>query len=94
MAQVDFVQEMRNCAELLYQNREQEAYEKINSCIGVLNQLLQSLAAEASEDAKATVLAIVNELVTSYQLKDNLALADFFFYVLPEVMRMTDAARV
>lgn len=89
MLQTDFAQQIKHCAELLYQNREKEAYEKIGGLLGELNQLLQNLASQVPEDVQPTILTIMNEFITSYQLKDNLALADLFFYVIPEVMQLT-----
>ena len=87
---MDFMQEIKISAQLLYQNREQEAYEKINNLLGNLNQMLQLLVTEASEEIKPAVLAVMNEFVDAYQHKDNLALADLFFYVIPELVQMTE----
>lgn len=95
MVQTEFVQQMRDCAELLYQNREQDAYEKIDGLLGEINQVLQGVAGNVAEHMQPIVLGIIDEFVTAYQLKDNLALADFFFYVMPEVLQLiNDGAEV
>ena len=83
-------QTLQSCAELLYRNFEQEAYEAINKILPNINDMLQTFAKialeqpEGEEDAKY-VLQVMQEFLNSYQRRDNLALADLLYYNLSEL---------
>lgn len=81
----ELIRKMRESAGALYQNDEQNAYQKINEIVPEINQALQAQMGR-SEEINQYVLALMTEFVTAYQLKDNLALADLLYYNIPVLM--------
>ncbi len=69
-------QQLKECAKLLYQNCEQEAYAMLNELLTPLNNMLQQMAM----DGENGVVEVMKEFISAYQLKDNLALADILYY--------------
>ena len=64
------------CAELFYQNREQEAYQTIGELLPEINQYIQNIAGtQTAEAAKAIVH--VQQFLEAYQKYDQLAIADW-----------------
>lgn len=80
------IEQAKLCSELLYQNREQEAYKLLQQILPDLNELFQLLAGKNSENEQKLILSMINEFLTAYQLNDNLALADLLGCQLVEVM--------
>lgn len=78
------------CAELFYQNREQEAYDNINHLLPQINQMMQEVVVylqntAGSEEDVGYMLQVMRELVDAFQVKDNLALADLLYYNISEI---------
>ena len=78
------------CAELLYKNFEQEAYEAIKKILPSINDMLQTFARIAleqpgGEENAKYVLQVMQEFLNAYQRRDNLALADLMYYNLIEI---------
>ena len=88
MTMQEITQYVKTCGELLYQNREQEAYQLLQKLIGLLNQVFQQLVMNLQTENREYVLAIVGEFLTAYQLNDNLALADLLYYDIPEILNI------
>ena len=88
MTMQEITQYVKTCGELLYQNREQEAYQLLQKLIGLLNQVFQHLVMNLQTENREYVLAIVGEFLTAYQLNDNLALADLLYYDIPEILNI------
>lgn len=84
---------MRACADLLFQNREQEAYAQMSTLIPELNRELQQIAANSGKETVDVVSAIVGQFMTAYQLNDNLALADLLNYDMPQIFVVSDESR-
>lgn len=84
---------MKACADLLFQNREQEAYAQMNTLIPELNQELQHIAANSGNETVDIVSAIVGQFMTAYQLNDNLALADLLKYDMPQIFVISEKNR-
>lgn len=100
MKQKDLTHQVKECAVLFYRNQEQEAYDRLNSMLGEINQIFQRLAADALADAgeeeqglRQYRLQLMEELVTAYQRKDNLALADLLYYNISEMTAEQDEIR-
>lgn len=66
------------CAELFYQNREQEAYERIKELLPEINQYIQNMAAVQTGDATGAVER-VQKFLNAYQKYDQLGLADWLY---------------
>lgn len=79
------IPQMKECATALYQNREQDAYEKINNILPQMNQILQELMS-TSEEIEKIILSILSEFVEDFQIKDNLGLADLLGYTIPGII--------
>lgn len=77
--------QMKDCAVFLYQNREQEAYTKLNEILPQINQTLQSVM-QFSAEMEQIVLLVLNQFLEAYQRRDNLALADLLGYEMPAII--------
>lgn len=77
--------QMKECAIFLYQNREQEAYGRLNEMLPLLNQTLQS-AIQFSAEMERIVVLVLNQFLEAYQRRDNLALADLLDYEIPAII--------
>lgn len=86
MAMQEIAQYVKTCGELLYQNREQEAYQLLQKLVTILNQIFQQMAMKLQGDDREYVLAVVEEFLAAYQLNDNLALADLLYYNISEIL--------
>ena len=81
-------QHVKICGELLYQNREQEAYQLLPKLVQILNLIFQQVAMKLQEEDKEYVLVLMEEFAMAYQLNDNLELADLLTYNIPEILDM------
>ena len=88
MVTQEIIQYVRMCGELLYQNREQEAYQLLQKLVTILNPIFQQMVAGLQGDDREYVLALIEEFATAYQLNDNLELADLLSYNIPEILAM------
>lgn len=79
------IPQMKDCAMALYQNREQDAYEKINKILPEMNRILQELMS-TSEEIEKIILSILSEFVEDFQIRDNLGLADLLGYTIPGII--------
>jgi len=70
--------QMKNCAIFFYQNKEEEAYQKFTEILPQINAYLQSKI-EADKNAAPMVLNQMQSLITAYQKRDQLALADWLY---------------
>lgn len=86
MEELDLIKNMKQCAEMLYQNREQEAYQMIHRILPEMNQMLQKRMLSSNEMGEM-VLSALNEFVEDFQKKDNLGLADLLGYTIPGMIR-------
>ena len=77
----------KKCGELLYQNREQEAYQILQKLVGILNTVFQKVLTKKSVEEQEKILGIMKEFISAYQLKDNLALADLLYCEIPELLK-------
>lgn len=78
----NLVLEMKDCAIALYQNREQEAYQKINRLLPEMNQVLHKLVGR-SEELEKIIVFVLTEFLEDFEKKDNLGLADLLGYTIP-----------
>ncbi len=85
------LQRWKECTELLYQNREQEAYEKLGEILPQINEYLQAKVQMVSQEETKLVLDQMQDFVEAYQCKDQLALADWLFV---ETLDMQDASNL
>ena len=88
MATQEIVQYVKICGELLYQNREQEAYQLLQKLVTILNQVFQQTVQNLQGDDREYVLKVVEAFMTAYQLNDNLELADLLYYNIPEILNI------
>ena len=91
MEEQKLTEQLKACADLFYQNHEKEAYQMLaNFLVDVSGkmQTLTELLAQLPENTGMTMQQKVRddlqELVTSYQYKDALALADLLYYYIPD----------
>lgn len=97
MAELKVVERVKGCADLFYQNSKQAAYESLAGLLSELNGQLQELIGllgrlpgGAGETMQQKVLADLRELVTAYQCKDGLALADLLCYDILEELNLLE----
>lgn len=93
--QKNLTQQVKECAVLFYQNREQEAYNQLNAMFQELNQRFQGIVAattnaagEEERELNQYIIQLMEEFVNAYQAKDNLALADLLYYNISEMTAM------
>lgn len=82
----NIAQHVKVCGELLYQNREQEAYQLLPKLLQILNLFFQQVVLKVQGEDREYVLSLIDEFTTAYQLKDNLELADLLTYNIPEIL--------
>lgn len=82
MEQENIMNRLAECAYLLYQNREQEAYERLQGLLGELNQILQYVAKQDAQKAGG-LMQVFKAFIEAYQVNDNLALADLLAVEIP-----------
>lgn len=99
MEKRNLTQLIKNCGDLFYQNREQEAYQTINRLLADVNQTLQNmvvkaevLSGEEGEELGQYIFQVMEEFLDAYQVKDNLALADLLYYNISELIEMSQEA--
>lgn len=87
----------KECADLFYENSEQVAYETLASLLPELNVQLQELTCllaglpdRAGDVMQQKVLADMQELITAYQCRDGLALADLLYYDISEEVKLLE----
>ncbi len=97
MAERRLTETVKECADLFYENSEQAAYEALGRLLPELNGQLQEFIGVlgrfpdgAGETMQQKVLADLRELVTAYQYKDGLALADLLFYDISEELNLLE----
>jgi hypothetical protein len=97
MEEQKLTEQLKACADLFYQNHEKEAYQMLaNLLVDVSGkmQTLTELLAQLPENTGMTMQQKVRddlqELVTSYQYKDALALADLLYYDIPEELGLLE----
>lgn len=83
MGNRELLQRMRECAQMFYQNRVQEACAELNNILQPLNQLLQTCAVISADTVDQEMVSIVEQFLTAYQVQDHLALADILYYSIP-----------
>ncbi|MCI8390651.1 MAG: hypothetical protein HFI35_08240 [Roseburia sp.] len=81
----NLVAQMEECAIFFYQNKEQKAYDALQSLLPQINDILQ----EMNESAKvcSDTLGIVAAFVEAIQRKHTLALADLLAYDIQRLFR-------
>ena len=97
MEEQKLTEQLKACADLFYQNHEKEAYQMLaNLLVDVSGkmQTLTELLAQLPENTGMTMQQKVRddlqELVTSYQYKDALALADLLYYDIPDELELLE----
>lgn len=97
MEEQKLTEQLKACADLFYQNHEKEAYQMLaNLLVDVSGkmQTLTELLAQLPENTGMTMQQKVRddlqELVTSYQYKDALALADLLYYDILEELGLLE----
>lgn len=88
---------LQDCAERFYQNRERTGYEtltgllpELNGRLTELSGLLLGLPDGEGTEMQRKVLADLRELVTAYQCRDGLALADLLCYDIPRELDLLE----
>lgn len=71
--------EWLTCANLFYQNREEEAYQLLGQLLPQIQAYLQELTQGAAEGNSEHVLMHVQEFIQAYQGHDQLAISDWLF---------------
>lgn len=84
MEQKEFVNQIQSCADLFYQNKEQEAYQTLQTLLIPINQVLQNLAASGTGGQEA--VRIMKDFLDAFHLRDQLALADILYFGIPEMI--------
>lgn len=89
--------EIKDCAELLYQNKEIEAYKqleilvpKINVALQILTNFFEQNQTQEAAEMKKEVLYSVETFMEAYQKQDILALADILYYQLSEEVKIAE----
>ena len=90
MQNTQLILQLKKCGKMLYQNREQEAYDAINNILQDINRELQLIEKCGQTQIRDMVLWAMQELITCYKLKDNLGLADLLYYAIPELVQLCD----
>lgn len=90
MEQKGIVDLIKSCGDLFYQNREQEAYQMLQTLLAPVNQILQNMVTSGIREQEA--LEIMKDFLDAFQRKDQLALADILHFRIPEMIEeMEDA---
>lgn len=97
MNEQDTMAIVKECADLFYQNSEKAAYESLAGIIPQLNQKLQELTGwlaqipeQTGAEMQQKVLADLRELITAYQYRDGMALADLLYYDIFEEIELLE----
>ncbi len=70
------IDEIRDIAIMLYQNREQEGVEKIAKLLPVLQSMVQQMSKQQTEACGNFALIMMKELLENYQRQDVIGMAD------------------
>lgn len=68
--------EIRDIAIMLYQNREQEGIEKVAELLPVLQAMVQQMSKQQTESCGNFALIMMKELLENYQRQDVIGMAD------------------
>lgn len=97
MNEQDTMAIVKECADLFYQNNEKAAYESLVGMIPELNQKLQELTGwlgqipeQTGMEMQQKVLGDLRELITAYQYRDGMALADLLYYDIYEEIKLLE----
>lgn len=85
MNEKELLKETEEISRMLYQNKEQEAYQKINQVLPEMNRILQGFMG-ISDEMEKIILSVLTEFVEDFQIRDNLGLADLFGYTVPGII--------
>lgn len=68
--------EIRDIAIMLYQNREQEGIEKVGELLPVLQVMVQQMSKQQIESCGKFALIMIKELLENYQRQNVIGMAD------------------
>ena len=86
--------EIRDLAIMLYQNREQEGIEKITELLPVLQAMVQQMSKQQTEACGNFALIMMKELLESYQRQDVIGMADCLMEKVELFVRFVSEANI
>lgn len=86
--------EIRDIAIMLYQNREQEGIEKVAELLPVLQTMIQQMSKQQTETCGNFALIMMKELLESYQRQDVIGMADCLMEKVELFVRFVSEANI